>query len=259
METRRLRRRVAVRFHAKRQCAVAARSTGQGVEARNGRIQLRADFLARRPGSGCEDAHRAVECVQRSDSLWRRRQAGRPEASIEGSSGEKRAGPARLTQSKQEPRSVSETQHETAQLMMPQHANVLGHVFGGVVLSMMDTTAAVSAIRHARLACVTVSVDRVDFREPVHVGDLVIMKSSVNYVGRTSMEIGVRVETENLVTGLKRHTNSCYLTFVAIDRNGKPVPVPPLKPETPDEVRRFKAARERRERRLQERVAESKR
>ena len=85
-------------------------------------------------------------------------------------------------------RPVSETQHETAQLMMPQHANVLGHVFGGVVLSMMDTTAAVSAIRHARLACVTVSVDRVDFREPIHVGDLVIMKSSVNFVGRTSME-----------------------------------------------------------------------
>src|SRR5687768_9475776 len=88
--------------------------------------------------------------------------------------------------------------------MMPQHANVLGHVFGGVVLSMMDTTAAVSAIRHARLACVTVSVDRVDFREPIHVGDLVIMKSSVNFVGRTSMEIGVRVETENLLTGVRR-------------------------------------------------------
>ena len=164
-----------------------------------------------------------------------------------------------MSQSKPEARTVSETQHETAQLMMPQHANVLGHVFGGVVLSMMDTTAAVSAIRHARLACVTVSVDRVDFREPVHVGDLVIMKSSVNFVGKTSMEIGVRVETENLVTGLKRHTNSCYLTFVAIDRNGKPVPVPQLRPETPDEVRRFNAAKERRERRLQERVAENKR
>jgi acyl-CoA hydrolase len=82
------------------------------------------------------------------------------------------------------------------------------------------------------------------------------MKSSVNFVGRTSMEIGVRVETENLLTGLRRHTNSCYLTFVAIDRNGKPVPVPSLKPETPEEVRRFKAAKERRERRLQERVAE---
>ena len=153
-------------------------------------------------------------------------------------------------------RAVHETQHETAQLMMPQHANVLGHVFGGVVLSMMDTTAAVSAIRHARLACVTVSVDRVDFREPIHVGDLVIMKSSVNFVGRTSMEIGVRVETENLLTGLRRHTNSCYLTFVAVDRNGRPVPVPPLKPETPVEIRRYQAAKERRERRLQERVAE---
>jgi len=164
-----------------------------------------------------------------------------------------------VSQAKPEARAVSETQHETAQLMMPQHANILGHVFGGVMLSMMDTTAAVSAIRHARLACVTVSVDRVDFREPIHVGDLVIMKSSVNFVGKTSMEIGVRVETENLVTGLKRHTNSCYLTFVAIDRNGKPVPVPKLKPETPDEIRRFNAAKERRERRLQERVAESKR
>jgi len=140
--------------------------------------------------------------------------------------------------------------------MMPQHANVLGNVFGGVVLSMMDTTAAVSAIRHARRVCVTVSVDRVDFREPIHVGDLLIMKSSVNYVGRTSMEIGVRVETENLLTGVRLHTNSCYLTFVAIDRNGTPVPVPPLKPETPDEIRRHEAARARRERRLHERIAE---
>ena len=153
-------------------------------------------------------------------------------------------------------RSVHETQYETGQLMMPQHANVLGHVFGGVVLSMMDTTAAVSAIRHARMACVTVSVDRVDFREPIHVGDLIIMKSSVNFVGRTSMEIGVRVESENILTGVRRHTNSCYLTFVAVDRNGKPVPVPPLRPETPEEIRRHQAAKERRETRLRERVAE---
>src|SRR4029077_11460422 len=153
-------------------------------------------------------------------------------------------------------RPVRETQHETAQLMMPQHANVLGHVFGGVVLSMMDTTAAVSAIRHARRVCVTVSVDRGDFREPIHVGDLVIMKSSVNYVGRTSMEIGVRVETENLRTGARVHTNSCYLTFVAVDENGNSVPVPPLKLETPIEVRRHQAAKERRERRLHERTIE---
>jgi acyl-CoA hydrolase len=160
------------------------------------------------------------------------------------------------TASDERARTVHETQHDTAQLMMPQHANVLGHVFGGVVLAMMDTTAAVSAIRHARLACVTVSVDRVDFREPIHVGDLVIMKSSVNFVGRTSMEVGVRVETENLLTGVRRHTNSCYLTFVAVDRNGRPVPVPPLRPETPDEIRRYEAARQRRERRLQERLSE---
>jgi len=153
-------------------------------------------------------------------------------------------------------RTVRETQHDTAQLMMPQHANVLGHVFGGVVLSMMDTTAAVSAIRHARLTCVTVSVDRVDFREPIYVGDLLIMKSSVNFVGRTSMEIGIRVEAENLLTGVLRHTNSCYLTFVAVDRDGRPVPVPPLKPETPEEIRRHEAARERRESRLRERVSE---
>jgi acyl-CoA hydrolase len=104
--------------------------------------------------------------------------------------------------------------------------------------------------------CVTVSVDRVDFREPIHVGDLVIMKASVNYVGRTSMEIGVRVESEHLPNGVRRHTNSCYLTFVAVDRNGRPVEVPPLLPETPEELRRHAAAQERRRRRLEERTAE---
>ncbi|SRR5579883_253711 len=157
------------------------------------------------------------------------------------------------------PRPVRDSQHETSELMMPQHANVLGHVFGGVVLSMLDRTAAISAIRHARSACVTASVDRVDFREPIHVGDLVIMKASVNYAGRTSMEVGVRVEAEDLITGRRRHTNSCYLTFVAVDRNGRPVEVPPLLAETPDEVRRHAAARERRRRRLEERNAEAQR
>jgi acyl-CoA hydrolase len=188
-----------------------------------------------------------------------KREAGRGKREARGAAAGKSSSSGSLqasTKRDANARSVHETQHDTAQLMMPQHANVLGHVFGGVVLSMMDTTAAVSAIRHARLACVTVSVDRVDFREPIHVGDLVIMKSSVNYVGRTSMEVGVRVETENLVTGVRRHTNSCYLTFVAVDRNGRPVPVPPLKPDSPDEVRRYEAAKQRRERRLQERISE---
>lgn len=154
-------------------------------------------------------------------------------------------------------RRVSDTYHEASQIMMPQHSNNLGHVFGGVILGMMDTTAAVSAIRHSRQTCVTVSVDRVDFREPIHVGDLVIMKSSVNFVGRTSMEVGVRVEAENLLSGVRRHTNSCYLTFVAVDRNGRPIEVPPLSPETQDEIRRHEAARERRKRRLEERKAEA--
>ena len=141
--------------------------------------------------------------------------------------------------------------------MMPQHANVLGHVFGGVILSMMDTAAAVSAMRHARTPCVTVSIDRVDFREPIHIGELVIMHASVNFVGRTSMEVGVRVETENLLTGVRRHTNSCYLTFVAVDAVGRPVPVPGLLPDGPEEKRRHRAAGERRRRRLEERTAEA--
>lgn len=142
-------------------------------------------------------------------------------------------------------------------MMLPQHSNNLGLVFGGVILSMMDTASAVCAIRHARATCVTASVDRVDFREPVHLGDLVIMKCSVNYVGRTSMEVGVRVESEDLQTGLRRHTNSCYLTFVAIDRNGRPIEVPRLVPESDDEIRRFEAAKARRRRRLEERTAET--
>jgi len=159
---------------------------------------------------------------------------------------------ARLT------RSVRESQHESSELMMPGHANNLGHVFGGVVLGLMDKTAAVAAIRHARSTCVTASIDRVDFREPIHLGDLVVLKASVNYVGRTSMEIGVRVEAEDLQTGNRRHTNSCYLTFVAVDRNGRPIEVPDLKPESAEEVRRYQAAVERRRRRLEEREQEEK-
>jgi len=153
-------------------------------------------------------------------------------------------------------KSVADSAHESSEMMMPEHANILGHVFGGAVLSMMDKTAAVAAFRHARGACVTVSIDRVDFREPIHVGDLVVMKASVNFAGRTSMEVGVRVEAEELISGARRHTNSCYLTFVAVDRNGRPVEVPELVPQTPDETRRYEAARERRRRRLEERQAE---
>jgi acyl-CoA hydrolase len=151
---------------------------------------------------------------------------------------------------------VRDSQHETSELMMPGDANNMGHVFGGVIMSMMDKCAAISAFRHCRLPVVTASIDRVDFREPIHLGDLVVMKASVNYAGRTSMEVGVRVEAEELLTGRRRHTNSCYLTFVAVDRNGRPVEVPELLPETADEKRRYQAATERRARRVEERQRE---
>lgn len=139
-----------------------------------------------------------------------------------------------------------------AELMMPHMANVLGNVHGGVLLGMMDRVAAVAAIRHAQLSCVTVSVDRVHFREPIHVGELVTMFASVNFAHRTSIEVGVRVEAENVVTGVKRHTNSCYLTYVAIDAAGRPVEVPPVIPETDEERQRFRAAETRREQRVAE-------
>jgi acyl-CoA hydrolase len=153
---------------------------------------------------------------------------------------------------------VSGSHHETSELMMPHHANNLGHVFGGVMLSMMDKTAAIAAFRHCRKNVVTASIDRVDFREPIHLGDLVVMKASVNFVGRTSMEVGVRVEAEELLSGRRRHTNSCYLTFVAVDPNGRPIEIPGVTPETPDEKRRYQAAQSRRKRRLEERAAEAK-
>ena len=139
-----------------------------------------------------------------------------------------------------------------AEVMMPHMANALGNVHGGVILGMLDRVGAVSAIRHAQRVCVTVSVDRVDFREPIHLGELVTMYASVNYAHRTSIEVGVRVEAENLLTGTRRHTNSCYLTFVAIDDAGLPVPVPPVVPETEEEKRRHAEAEARRARRLAE-------
>jgi uncharacterized protein (TIGR00369 family) len=139
-----------------------------------------------------------------------------------------------------------------SELMMPHHANNLGNVFGGVILSLVDRVAAVAAIRHARRPCVTVSVDRVDFLQPILLGELVTAQASVNYAGRTSMEVGVRIEAENLVTGQRRHTNSCYVTYVAIDEHGKPTQVPPVLPETAEERRWFAEAEERRRRRLEE-------
>ncbi len=152
-----------------------------------------------------------------------------------------------------EPRPVKDSQATMSELMMPQHANNLGNVFGGVILSLVDRVAAVAATRHARRQCVTVSVDRVDFLEPIYLGELVTARASVNYAGRTSMEVSVEIEAEDLITGRRRHTNSCYVTYVAIDEQGRPTPVPPVLPETEDEWRRYRAAEARRARRLADR------
>ena len=139
------------------------------------------------------------------------------------------------------------------ELMMPHHANVMGNVFGGHLLALVDRVAAVAAIRHSRRPCVTVSVDKVDFREPILVGELVTAYARVNFAGRTSMEIGVKVVAENVLTGARRHTNSCYLTYVALDDRGEPTPVPPVVPETADEKRRHDRAAQRRAARVMER------
>ncbi len=140
-----------------------------------------------------------------------------------------------------------------SELMMPQHANIMGNVFGGVILSLVDRVAAVAAIRHARKPCVTVSVDKVDFKEPIHVGELLTAHARVNYAGRTSMEVGVKIIAENVLTGERRHTNSCYVTYVALDDHGRPTEVPPVVPETPDEKRRFERAAKRRASRVMDR------
>ena len=140
-----------------------------------------------------------------------------------------------------------------AELMMPQHANIMGNVFGGVVLSLADRVAAVCAIRHSHRQCVTVSVDKVDFKEPIHVGELITAYARVNFAGRTSMEVGVKIVSETVVTGEKRHTNSCYVTFVALDDHGVPTEVPPILPETADEKRRYERAGKRRASRVMDR------
>ena len=144
-----------------------------------------------------------------------------------------------------------------AQVMIPEDANPAGNVHGGVIMKLIDTTAGVVAVRHARCNVVTASIDRLDFHNPVFVGNLVFIKGSLNMVGKTSMEVGVRVEAENVITGETRHTASAYLTFVALDLQGKPQSVPPLLLETEEEVRRNREALVRREIRLAEKKREA--
>jgi len=131
-----------------------------------------------------------------------------------------------------------------SELMMPQHANIMGNVFGGVILSLVDRVAAVAAIRHASKPCVTVSVDKVDFKEPIHVGELLTAYARVNFAGRSSMEVGVKIIAENVLTGVRRHTNSCYVTYVALDGQACRLSAA-IVPETPDEKRRYDRASKR--------------
>ena len=142
---------------------------------------------------------------------------------------------------------VSASRTEMSQLMLPQHANMGGTVYGGTILSIADGVAYVCAARHAGPNCVTVSVDRVDFREPIKIGELVTFLASVNFTGRSSMQIGIKIFAENLRTGQKRHTNSCYFTMVCLDDRGRPREVPHIVPETAEEKRRYEEGRKRRE------------
>jgi acyl-CoA hydrolase len=140
----------------------------------------------------------------------------------------------------------SESEIVTARLMMPTDANVLGNVFGGAIMRYMDEAAAIVAWRHAGMNLVTASIERMNFFAPVYVGNLLILKASVNYVGTTSMEIGVRIEAQDPSTRSGVHAGSCYLTYVALDEKGRPTPVPPLILTTATQRRRFKEAAARR-------------
>jgi acyl-CoA hydrolase len=145
---------------------------------------------------------------------------------------------------------VRESISEYAELALPTDANGMGNVLGGKVMHLVDLAGALAAMRHTRRSAVTAAVDSLVFLHPGHIGDLIALRSSVNRAFRTSLEVGVTVETENLLTGQKVHTCSAYLTFVALDENGKPTPIPPVIPETETEKRRYREAGERREHRL---------
>lgn len=132
-------------------------------------------------------------------------------------------------------------------LMTPDMANFSGNVHGGTLLKTLDEVAYACASRYAGRYVVTLSVDQVTFREPVHVGELVTFLASVNYTGRTSMEVGIKVVTEDIRARAVRHTNSCFFTMVAVDEQGRPTPVPPRDPRTAEERRRFEQGRQRRE------------
>lgn len=147
-------------------------------------------------------------------------------------------------------RTIAETRTVVQRIMMPMDANPSGNVYGGSILKYLDEVASIVAFRHTRTNVVTASVDRMDFLAPMHVGDILILKAAINYTGRSSMEVGVRVEAEEPRTGRTVHAGSCYLTMVALDASGRPTPVPPVTPSNKEERAWFENGKRRREERL---------
>jgi acyl-CoA hydrolase len=150
-------------------------------------------------------------------------------------------------------RTPTESQSEMTELILPNDTNTLGNLLGGRLMHFIDLVGAMAAYRHARTHVVTASMDHIDFIAPVHVGDLLILKSTVNRAFTTSMEVGVKVWVENTIAGIHRHVASAYLTFVAVDTQGRRVPVPKIEPETELESRHYEDAGRRRENRERER------
>lgn len=136
------------------------------------------------------------------------------------------------------------------ELVLPTHTNALGTIFGGVVMSWIDIAAAIAAGKHARRSVVTASIDALHFKAPIKVGHVVLLSARVNYAHRTSMEVGIRVDSENLITGERHHNVTAYATFVALNEHGRSCAVPPLQPESEEDRRRYKEAEQRRANRI---------
>ena len=147
-------------------------------------------------------------------------------------------------------RTIGETRTVVQRIMMPADANPAGNVYGGSILRYIDEIASIVSSRHTRTNVVTASIDRMDFLAPMHIGDFLILKAAINFAGRTSMEVGVRVEAEEPRSGRVFHTGSCYLTMVALDATGRPTPVPPVAPANDEERAWFEDGKRRREERL---------
>ena len=150
----------------------------------------------------------------------------------------------------QPPKTMRASRVTLSQLMHPEHANLLGNVHGGWIMKLVDEAGALASMRHAQRKVVTVAIDSMVFRQPIRIGDLIILNAEVTYTGRTSLEAEVQVQAENPITGERTHTNTAYLVYVALDDYGRPTTVPPLEAETEEDKQKMARAKERQERRL---------